>query len=115
MDYADCGDYFYCDTRGERASLGPGLPFGSCRGEKPKLGRSTSTPSNAKGTLKSGQENLWPDRRMPRLRILSFQEDEDQPQVIAANVSAESVSLEPREGICKFRITLPEWMVEPGK
>ena len=114
MDYADCGDYFYCDTRGERASLGP-VSLSGAAAVKTEAWQIDVYPIECEGDIEIRPGNLWPDRRMPRLRILSFQEDEDQPQVIAANVSAESVSLEPREGICKFRITLPEWMVEPGK
>jgi hypothetical protein len=114
MDYADCGDYFYCDTRGERTSLGP-VSLSGAAAVKTEAWQIDVYPIECEGDIEIRPGNLWPDRRMPRLRILAFQEDEDHPQVIAANVSAESVSLEPREGICKFRITLPEWMVEPGK
>ena len=114
IDYADCGDYFYCDTRGQRASLGP-ISLSGAAAVKAEAWQIDVYPVECDGEIEIKPGTLWPDRRMPRLRILAFQEDEDQPQVIAANVSAASVSLEPREGICKFRITLPEWMVEPGK
>ena len=114
IDYADCGDYFYCDTRGKHASLGP-VSLSGAAAVKAEAWQIDLYPIECEGEIEIRPGDLWPDRRMPRLRILAFQEDDDQPQVIAANVSAASVSLEPREGICKFRITLPEWMVEPGK
>ncbi len=114
IDYADCGDYFYCDTRGERASLGP-VSLAGAAVVKTEAWQIDVYPIECEGDIEIRPGSLWPDRRMPRLRILAFHENEDQPQVIGANVSAASVSLEPREGICKFRITLPEWMVEPGK
>ena len=49
------------------------------------------------------------------LRVLAFRDDVEEAEVVSANVAAESISLEPQDDICRYRITLPEWMVEPGK
>jgi hypothetical protein len=58
---------------------------------------------------------LWPERRLPKLRVLAFTDEDDEPQTLSANMSGDLVLLEPSDDVYKYRITLPEWMVEPGQ
>ena len=114
VDFAECADYFYCDTRGAQMNLGP-LTLTGAAMVKGQDWQIDVYPIDCEGEISLEPSKFWPDRKVPRLRILAFHEGEDDPQVLVANVSTETVSLEPLEGICKFRITLPEWMVEPGQ
>ena len=36
-------------------------------------------------------------------------------QTLSANMSGDLVLIEPSDDVYKYRITLPEWMVEPGQ
>jgi hypothetical protein len=58
---------------------------------------------------------IWPDRRLPPLRVLAFRDDKDEPDVESASVSRSTITLRPQDDVYRYRITLPEWMVEPGK
>ena len=47
--------------------------------------------------------------------MLAFKDEDDEPLTLSANMSGDQVMLEPADDIYKYRITLPEWMVEPGQ
>ena len=59
--------------------------------------------------------HFWDDRRTPRLRVLGFDAYDDFQPLRTAHIRDQEVSFEPVDGFYKYRITLPEWMVEPGK
>ncbi len=114
IDYASCPDYLYCDTRGARLTMGPLTLVGAA-----VLTHEDWVidiyPLDCEEPLEIDPSRIWKDRRMPPLRVLAFRDDVDEPEVVSANVSAESISIEPQDDICRYRITLPEWMIEPGK
>ena len=58
--------------------------------------------------------HLWPDRKLPPLRLLAFKFDEESPDVYKADMKGDKVLLPDIDGVFMYRITLPEWMVEPG-
>ena len=49
------------------------------------------------------------------LRLLGFAPGETDPATLKAETSEEGVRFEPSKEFYKYRITLPEWMVEPGR
>jgi hypothetical protein len=72
-------------------------------------------PLDCEGSLEIDPALIWPDRRLPPLRVLAYDDDADEPEVLSSNVADENVTIEPQDDVCRYRITLPEWMVEPGK
>ena len=61
------------------------------------------------------QEYLKSTHAASKLRVLAFTDEDDEPQSLSANMSGDLVLLEPSDDVYKYRITLPEWMVEPGQ
>ena len=114
LDFAKCGEYFYCDTRGERYTFDSITLTGAAL-VKTEDWQIDIYPVQCDSQIEVRPSELWPDRRMPKLRVLAFNEDSDVPSVLSSNVANDTINLQPQEGISKFRITLPEWMVEPGK
>jgi hypothetical protein len=57
----------------------------------------------------------WPNRKLPRLRLLAFKPESDDPYVFRAEMEGHQVSFKPDGDAIMYRITLPEWMVEPGQ
>ena len=114
IDYAACPEYLYCDTRGARMTMGP-LTLDGAAVLTHEDWVIDVYPLDCESALEIDPSRLWKGRRMPPLRVLAFRDDVDEPEVVSANVPAESISLEPQDDICRYRITLPEWMVEPGR
>jgi hypothetical protein len=114
MDWACCPDFLYCDTRGTRANLGPVTVDGAVLVINRKW-EIDVLPLDCTGAIEVHPAHYWAERRLPRLRVLAFRPDDEEPEVLAAKQSEQSVVFEPREGAYRYRITLPEWMVEPGR
>jgi len=114
IDFARCDDYFYCDTRGQTLET-DGLTVNGAVLLRQDQWIIDVYPIDCQTPITIEPSKLWPERRMPKLRVLAYQDDDDEPQVINANASDSVLVLEPAESIYKFRITLPEWMVEPGQ
>ena len=49
-------------------------------------------PLDCDEPLEVDPTRIWKDRRMPPLRVLAFRDDVEEPEVVSANVSAESIS-----------------------
>ena len=114
IDYARCDDYLYCDTRGQTLET-EGLTVNGAVLLRQDGWTIDVYPVDCQAPITIEPSRLWPERRMPKLRILGYHDDDDDAQVISANVTDNAVVLEPSAEIYKFRITLPEWMVEPGQ
>ena len=52
---------------------------------------------------------------MPPLRVLAYRDEVDVPESLSAGGADGLVTIRPQDDIYRYRITLPEWMVEPGK
>ena len=114
IDYITCSDYLYYDTRGVRQTLGPITLDGAAL----VLHRPWEIdiyPLGCSETIDLRATYLWPDRRMPKLRVLGYISEEDDPEILKAVTSDEGVRFDIVEGISRYRVTLPEWMVEPGR
>ncbi|MFC1525278.1 hypothetical protein ACFL6X_00530 [Candidatus Latescibacterota bacterium] len=114
VDMAACGDYTYCDARGTS------LDLGSVRLDGAAIVRQQNWeidlfPLEGCQTIEVDPASFWPDRRMPPLRLLAYQHGDDDAQVLAGNVTDATVVVRPHEDYYRYSITLPEWMVEPGK
>lgn len=114
VDYAACDDYLYCDTRGNRMTIGAMTLSGAAilRHQNWEI---DVYPVLCDGEIAVETGKLWPERRLPKLRVLAFKDEDDEPLTLSANMSGDQVMLEPADDIYKYRITLPEWMVEPGQ
>ena len=114
IDFVQSNDYFYCDTRGQALKLGP-LTVNGAALVRQQEWTIDVFPVDCQDAISIEPGRLWPERRMPKLRVLGYYDEDDEPQVISANLSDSTVVLDPSEGVYKYRITLPEWMVEPGQ
>ena len=114
IDYASCPEYLYCDTRGQRLTMGA-LTLTGAAVLTHEDWVIDVYPLDCTDTLEIDPALMWPDRRLPQLRILAFREDVDQPEVLSAGVSGSTITIRPQDDVYRYRITLPEWMVEPGK
>ena len=114
IDFARCGSYFYCDTRGQKIELPPLVLNGAAlvfQGEW----EIDILPLEYQGEIEIDISHFWTDRRLPQLRVLGFRPDEDEPENFKAVMEEQQVRFEPVEEFYRYRITLPEWMVEPGR
>ena len=66
-------------------------------------------------TIEVRPAEIWPDRRLPPLQILAYRSDDDSPVVKASQVTDPVIVVKPEDDFYRYTITLPEWMVEPGK
>ena len=114
IDYVSCADYLYYDTRGAHLTLGPITMNGTAL-IMHRPWEIDVYPLACSGNIDVRATYLWPDRRMPKLRLLGFAPGETDPATLKAETSEEGVSFEQSENFYKYRITLPEWMVEPGR
>ena len=114
IDYVHCPEYFYCDTRGSRLDLGPVSLNGAALvlQENWKI---DIYPLDCIGPIEVHIPHFWPDRRIPRFRLLVFDQEEEEKEILNARTTDKKVVFEQGEGIYKYRVTLPEWMVEPGE
>jgi hypothetical protein len=113
IDYASCGEYFYCDARGQVRRLGP-LRLDGAAVVLERKWEIDVVPLECRGDLEIDVAFFWPDRRLPPLRLLAYRTDAEEPDVYRADMDRSRVRLRPSADIYKYRITLPEWMVEPG-
>jgi hypothetical protein len=112
MDYIRTDDYLYCDTRDHARTVGA-LKLQGAVLLREKNWRIDVYPVECTEEIEIRPALLWPDRRMPPLRVLASRSDEEE-EVIASGITDPVISLKPETDIYRFRITLPEWMVEPG-
>ena len=113
VDYVQCADYLYCDTRGERLEVGPISVQGAAVVTHQDW-QIDVYPIDTTEPIELDPAAIWPDRRMPPLRVLAYRDDTDEPSVEAGSVTGKTISLRPQDDVYRYRITLPEWMVEPG-
>jgi hypothetical protein len=114
VDYASCADYLYCDTRDQRMQLGVLTLTGSAVLTHEDWVIDVY-PLDCTDTIEVDAAKLWEGRRMPPLRVLAFRDEMDEPEALSANPGEGPVIIRPQDDVYRYRITLPEWMVEPGK
>ncbi|NKB67216.1 MAG: hypothetical protein GKR89_09155 [Candidatus Latescibacteria bacterium] len=116
IDYALCPDFMYCDLRatGQPRQMGPVTQDGAVL-VRHREWEIDVYPIECGPEIAVHTDYLWPDRRMPRLRVLAFRPDEDTPELLKTESTPEGVEFTQVEGAYMYRITLPEWMVEPGR
>lgn len=112
IDLAQCDEYVYCDARDTRVDLGAVQHDGALlvRQENWEI---DLYPLEDCHHIEVDPARFWPDRRLPPLRVLAHRGDE--AEVVSANVTDKTVTIRPDEDHYRYTITLPEWMVEPGK
>ena len=113
IDYASCDDYLYIDTHGHSVEHGPISLDGAALVKERKWEIDVVTMDCKMPTV-IDVGNLWPDRKLPPLRLLAFKFDEESPDIYKADMEGDKVRLPDIDGVFMYRITLPEWMVEPG-
>jgi hypothetical protein len=114
VDFSRCSDYLYCDTRGNRIKIGPITLDGAALVLQQKWAIDV-LPLECSGEVEINLADFWPDRRLPPLRLLAFKPDEESPDNLKANMAGQIISFQPLAEYFRYRITLPEWMVEPGR
>ena len=114
IDYSACDEYVYCDTRDQRLTMGALTLTGAA-----VLSHENWVidvyPLDCSDTIEVNPAELWKGRRMPPLRVLAYRDEMDRPESLAAGGADGPVIIQPQDDVYRFRITLPEWMVEPGK
>lgn len=113
-DFAACDEYVYCDTRGQRLTLGA-LTLTGAAVLTHEDWVIDVYPLDCTDTIEVHPAELWKGRRMPPLRVLAFRDELDVPETLPASSGDGPVVIEPQDDVYRYRITLPEWMVEPGK
>lgn len=114
IDLARCDEYVYCDAREARSDLGAVRHDGALL-VRQEAWEIDLYPLEGCQQIEVDPAQFWPDRRLPPLRVLAYQSDSDSAEVINANVTDQTVTIRPGEEHYRYTITLPEWMVEPGK
>jgi hypothetical protein len=114
IDYARCDTYLYVDTRGQALSFGPVRLDGAAviRERKWEI---DIVPFDCQADIEIDVGQYWPNRKLPPLRLLAFKAEEEVPDVYRADMNADRVTLKTLDDAIMYRITLPEWMVEPGQ
>ncbi len=114
IDYVHCPEYFYCDTRSSSLDVGP-IALNGAALVLQENWKIDIYPLDCAGPIKINISHFWPDRRIPRFRLLAFDHEEEEKEIPNAKTTDKMVEFEQTEGVYKYRITLPEWMVEPGE
>ncbi len=114
IDYARTATHYYADARGTRRKVGALTTDGAVIVTQQKWNIEIS-PIGCHGTIEVDLTRFWSDRRLPPLRLLAFRPDEDDPVPAKATTVGTTLSFTPEDDYCRYRITLPEWMVEPGR
>ncbi|MFH1571617.1 MAG: hypothetical protein ABIL09_26750, partial [Gemmatimonadota bacterium] len=109
-----CADYVYCDARDARIDLGAVSHDGALL-VRQQAWKIDLYPLEDCRHIEVDPAKFWPGRRMPPLRVLAYEYDEDEPGVVAANITDKTLVVRPDDDHYRYTITLPEWMVEPGK
>jgi hypothetical protein len=104
----------YCDTRGQRLTLGA-LTLTGAAVLTHEDWVIDVYPLDCSDTIEIDPAQLWQGRRMPPLRVLAFRDEMDKPESLSATATEGPVTIRPQDDVYRYRITLPEWMVEPGK
>ncbi len=114
IDLSSCDEYVLIDAHGQQRTHGAIQVDGLALVKERKWEIDVITMDcQAETTIDVGQ--LWPDRKLPPLRLLVFKPNEETPEVHRAEMDGDKVRLPDIDGAYMYRITLPEWMVEPGK
>ena len=114
IDYSRSSEYLYCDTRGNRMELGPITLDGAALVLQKKW-EIDIFPFECNSEIEVDLACFLSDRRLPPLRLLAFRPDDDEPSTLNANASGPKISFQPTEEFYRYRVALPEWMVEPGR
>lgn len=114
IDYAACDEYVYCDTRDQRLTMGA-LTLTGAAVLTHEDWIIDIYPLDCSEPIEVNPAELWKGRRMPPLRVLAYHDESDKPESLAASVGDGPVTIRPQDDVYRYRITLPEWMVEPGK
>ena len=114
IDYAACDEYIYCDTRDQRLTLGA-LTLTGAAVLTHEDWVIDVYPLDCSEPIVVNPAELWKGRRMPPLRVLAYRDETDKPESLATSVGDGPVTIHPEDDVYRYRITLPEWMVEPGK
>ncbi len=114
IDYASCADYLFVDTRGQRGRFGP-VELDGAVAIKERKWEIDIVPFGCQADIVIDVGQYWPDRKLPRLRLLAFKSDGEAPDVYRAEMEGDRVRFKPLEDVVTYRIALPEWMVEPGR
>ena len=113
IDYASCEDYLFIDAHGNSVEHGPIALDGAALVKERKWEIDVVT-MDCKNPTVIDVGHLWPDRKLPPLRLLAFKFNEESPDIYKADMEGDKVRLPDIDGAFMYRITLPEWMVEPG-
>lgn len=114
VDYSACDEYLYCDTRGQRMTLGAMTLTGAAVLTHEDWVIDVY-PLDCSEEIEIDAAQLWEGRRMPPLRVLAYRDEVDEPETLTASAGEGLVKIRPQDDVYRYRITLPEWMVEPGK
>lgn len=114
IDYAYCEDYLFIDTRGQQLQFGP-VQLNGAAVIKERKWEIDIVPFACQADIQIDVGQYWPNRKLPRLRLLAFKSDSDEPEVFRAEMEGDQVSFRAIDEAIMYRITLPEWMVEPGQ
>ncbi len=114
IDFARCPEYYYCDTRGTQMNMGPISLDGAALVRERKW-EIDVYPIDCTAPIRVQPTKFWTDRRLPRLRLLAFRPEEDEPESLNPEMTENEVIFQQTEDFYLYRITLPEWMVEPGR
>ena len=114
IDFAQCDDFVFIDTRGTQLSTGP-VSLSGCALVQEHNWKIDILPFGECSEIEIEPAYFWVDRRLPRLRLLGFHSGDDDYETIESEITDKVVRFTPDEEIYKYRIALPEWMVEPGR
>ena len=114
VDYASCDSYLYVDTRGQAMEFGP-VHLDGAAVIKERKWEIDVVPFDCRADIEINVGQYWPDRKLPPLRLLAFRTEKEDPDVYRADMDADKVMLKTLDDAILYRITLPEWMVEPGQ
>jgi hypothetical protein len=114
IDYAKSDNHLYIDTHGVESTIDSATVDGALLIQEKKW-EIDVVPIDCVKPVKIDVGSLWPDRKLPPLRIISFNSEDDSTNSFKAVMEGNTVILPPLNNSFKFRIALPEWMVEPGK
>ena len=114
IDYSRSTDHLYIDTYGKLTTIGPVTTDGAVLVQERKW-QIDVIPIECLEPVKIDIAALWPDRKLPPLRVIAFNSEEESSISFKAETDGETVILPQLKNIYKYRIALPEWMVEPGK
>ena len=114
IDLARSSEGLYCDARDTQVELGSVKVSGAAlvRHENWEI---DIFPIEGCDTIEVTPGQIWPDRRMPPLQILAYRPDDESPVVKASQVTDPVIAIRPEDDYYRYTITLPEWMVEPGR